>query len=434
MTITMLNNLNQRDLVLAGAFAGLSLVVVLKRYTSYKSTEPSVGGTKAIQQVEKSPLASQQREPGEWNPVSFDYPTVAVCADEPGSIKPIPYRPFKWGEYHVTMGIRSMPWDEWFELDNQFADYHRIREHRIRTRGDRLVQVLPTTPGLVKGGHDAATELVQEMAEYLSRRFPTTYTVKRREDGDASGWYGHPAITEITIVPVGKTYIVEEEEPMTLAGIIVQDDIAIMIEGSDGQYYLQAGAIVIPGMWRLQDKIGMSLDDIHISGTVPQFQSKLQPSMNRYFRRMSVDKPVTRTNYSFQVVASPDTADPFDPDELSWAKTMKGDEEDEDNKPGFLNAKGGNESKGGHGPRGVFTDLTNSTTSVDPSHVRAIVFGIRTYLTPLEDLASEPEVPGRLASAIRSWPEDVAVYKARAAFESVLGYLDERHAAQVAAG
>lgn len=146
--------------------------------------------------------------------------------------------------------------------------------------------------------------------------------------------------------------------------------------------------------------------------------------MNRYFRRMSVDKPATRTNYSFQVVASPDTADPFDPDELSWAKTMKGDEEDEDNKPGFLNAKGGNESKGGHGPRGVFTDLTNSTTAVDPSHVRmrverqtlrrlprtgAIVFGIRTYLTPLEDLASEPEVPGRLASAIRSWPEDVAV-------------------------
>ncbi len=58
------------------------------------------------------------------------------------------------------------------------------------------------------------------MAEYLSRRFPTTYIVKRREDDDASGWYGHPAITEITISPVGKTYIVEEEEPMTLAGIL----------------------------------------------------------------------------------------------------------------------------------------------------------------------------------------------------------------------
>jgi len=27
----------------------------------------------------------------------------------------------------------------------------------------------------------------------------------------------------------------------------IQDDIAIVIEGTDGQYYLQAGAILLPG-------------------------------------------------------------------------------------------------------------------------------------------------------------------------------------------
>lgn len=64
-----------------------------------------------------------------------------------------------------------------------------------------------------------------------------------------------------------------------------------MIEGADGQLYLQAGAILIPGAfscencllvsdahtsrphagsWRLADKIGMHLDDIHLSGAVPQ--------------------------------------------------------------------------------------------------------------------------------------------------------------------
>ena len=172
------------------------------------------------------------------------------------------------------MGLRTMPWDEWFEvsysvscrisndpcilisdhrqrmlqLDDQFVNYHRIREHRLRTRGERLVQVLPATPGLVNGGHDAgqyyihciglfslidsethavffcnslAAELVQEMAEYLSRRYPTTYTVKRHEsDADSSGWYGLPSIKEITIVPVSKSYIIEEEEPMALAGML----------------------------------------------------------------------------------------------------------------------------------------------------------------------------------------------------------------------
>ena len=151
--------------------------------------------------------------------------------------------------------------------------------------------------------------------------------------------------------------------------------------------------------------------------------------MSRFFKRMPVDKPVTRTNYSFQVIAHPDIADPIDPEELSWAKTMKGDEEDKGNKPGFISVKGGHgpflrPSGGGNGNHAVNTDLTNSTSAVDPSLVRmrverqtlrrlprtgAIIFGIRTYLTPLEDLASEPNVPGRLASAIRSWPEDVAV-------------------------
>ena len=60
-----------------------------------------------------------------------------------------------------------------------------------------------------------------------------------------------------------------------------------MIEGSDGRYYLQAGAIIIPGeplvgkrrtdqaymcagSWRLSDKIGMPLDEIHVTGHVPQ--------------------------------------------------------------------------------------------------------------------------------------------------------------------
>ena len=60
---------------------------------------------------------------------------------------------------------------------------------------------------------------------------------------------------------------------------------------------------------------------------------------------------------------------------------------------------------------------------VDPARVRmrverqtlrrlprtgAILFTIRVYLTPLEQLVREPDVPGRMASAIRSWPEDVA--------------------------
>lgn len=43
-----------------------------------------------------------------------------------------------------------------------------------------------------------------------------------------------------------------------------------MIEGSDGQYYFQAGAICLAGFWRMEDKLGMSLENIHLSGNVPK--------------------------------------------------------------------------------------------------------------------------------------------------------------------
>ena len=52
--------------------------------------------------------------------------------------------------------------------------------------------------------------------------------------------------------------------------------------------------------------------------------------MTRFFRRMPLDKPVVRTNYSFQRVARPEAADPRDPHELAWARTMKGDEDADD--------------------------------------------------------------------------------------------------------
>ena len=35
----------------------------------------------------------------EWNPVAFDYPRFGPCGAHFSALKPIPYRPFKWGDY-----------------------------------------------------------------------------------------------------------------------------------------------------------------------------------------------------------------------------------------------------------------------------------------------------------------------------------------------
>jgi hypothetical protein len=69
-------------------------------------------------------------------------------------------------------------------------------------------------------------------------------------------------------VPLGKTYKLTEGSPLTTASLLsvpslaqnlqswscadvrlvrIQEDLAIMIEGTDGRYYLQGGAVLIPG-------------------------------------------------------------------------------------------------------------------------------------------------------------------------------------------
>lgn len=64
-----------------------------------------------------------------------------------------------------------------------------------------------------------------------------------------------------------------------------------------------------------------------------------------------------------------------------------------------------------------------------------VVFTIRTYFHPITEVAEEPYVPGRLASAIRSWGDDVSRYKGKERYEEVLlEYLDRKHQEQVEAG
>ncbi|KAG6900103.1 hypothetical protein C0993_002787 [Termitomyces sp. T159_Od127] len=69
------------------------------------------------------------------------------------------------------MGIRSMSWDEWFELDNEFQQCHRIKDHRIRTRGDRVIRVLPENPGIVGSGAEAGKQCpAKPLKRYMSFR------------------------------------------------------------------------------------------------------------------------------------------------------------------------------------------------------------------------------------------------------------------------
>ena len=54
------------------------------------------------------------------------------------------------------MGLRSMRWDEWIELDNHYARYHADKARRIEERGAKCSRTAPEAM-------DAAMELLEEL-------------------------------------------------------------------------------------------------------------------------------------------------------------------------------------------------------------------------------------------------------------------------------
>jgi hypothetical protein len=55
-----------------------------------------------------------------------------------------------------------------------------------------------------------------------------------------------------------------------------------------GLYRLTAGCVCFPSRWRLADKAGHPINDIHIP--VPTYDDRLAPGMNRLFDRIPVEK------------------------------------------------------------------------------------------------------------------------------------------------
>jgi alpha-1,2-mannosyltransferase len=195
---------------------------------------------------------------------------------------------------------------------------------------------------------------------------------------------------------------------------LIQDDLALMVEREDGQYYLLAGAILLAGFWRLEDKFGMPLSEIHTSGDVPQFKTKLEKGMLNFFRRIKPSDPVLRNNYFIQVDS-----------DLAWSHSIGS----EDSDTVSWNTAQKNKAIEHHYFRSERQSLRRLPRS------GAVVFTIRTYFEPITEIVKEPYVPGRLASAIRSWGDDVSLYKGRERYgEVLLEYLDRNHQEQLVAG
>ena len=150
---------NPRVLIYGGLIAGaLAWLLLTKIIKSSKSViRPSTPDLEKPGAKNSHSPKVPVRPLGQWPPTEFQRPTASPLLDwDVHKTEPVPYRPFKYGPYHITMGLRTMHWDEWIELDNYFLRFHADKARRILERGDKCCRTAPEAM-------DGAIELLEEL-------------------------------------------------------------------------------------------------------------------------------------------------------------------------------------------------------------------------------------------------------------------------------
>lgn len=157
------------SLVLLLSVTWLVTAAAFKRLKPATQVAISLGFAKPIARDTGASIKHPVRPPGVWQPIDFQRPAAAPYPNwDFHKTAPIPYRPFKYGPHYITMGLRTMKWDEWIELDNQFLEWHAIKVQRIQERG---VQCCRTAPE----AYDGAVELLEELlVSFISSNYLKT--------------------------------------------------------------------------------------------------------------------------------------------------------------------------------------------------------------------------------------------------------------------
>ncbi len=289
------------------------------------------------------------------------------------------YLPFDAGPYRMAMGLFSVPDKEWFELDNRYIPEMSERRRLLATRHADVFAALPQSD-------HARAETLAEIARSLTAHWPQWFA----EDGSLLHNRLAGETWDRRALPC---------DPLELAGRVVQEDLCVVQE-SDAGPVLTAALLCFPSRWRLVEKIGRPLAEVH--GPVPFYGERLGRPVDNFMRHLKPGHIAGRLNWSVL-----DDATLFQP-----------------------SGKWRNEPN-----RAVTADNAGEALSlrVERQTLRrlprtgAILFGIRVHVYPLKDAITTQDTAARLAEAIRALPESTSLYKSLPSIRAaLLDWLDRR--------
>ncbi|KAF2843595.1 hypothetical protein M501DRAFT_926651 [Patellaria atrata CBS 101060] len=303
--------------------------------------------------------------------------------------------------FDLTMGLRK-PKQRWLSHDENYERFWEVRRKILDSKDrkgnrDKYGEVLQCLPG----SEDACIELLEVVTNFLVKTYPSKFRFR-------GPMYDYPLVS---VIPVLKTMFGEKRAienrksgelfglgewcdmpPMEIVARLCSEDFNILKKDSEGQHRLIASATLFPAGWKLKERIGWTVTQLHEK--VPSWYPKLSQPVEHYFDRLNEENCMERTTYFIQN-ASPWRTFFSDLDEFLFIQEGKD----------FLSGVFRNltpESIIVRHERQTFTRLPKSDT---------VLFTVNTSLVPLVDLTDE-QLDG-LASEICSWPHATARYRGR---------------------
>jgi hypothetical protein len=208
-------------------------------------------------------------------------------------------------------------------------------------------------------------EVATELLEHLRRRWPGRY-------GDAKL---DPAL-----------------HPLDAAARLVPEDLVLLVE-RDGDLVFGGGSVCFPNRWDLRSKLGLSMAGVH--APVDRLNEQLEQPIDAFFARLTPQRSFWRLGWG--ILDTPD-----------WYTPLDGSAAPRPTDPG---------------PGDLFLRVERETLRRFPA-TNCVLFTIRTYVTPIPDVAADPDVAHRLANSIDALPDDVRGYKAvRTVADSLIDHL-----------
>ncbi|CAG8199253.1 unnamed protein product [Penicillium nalgiovense] len=302
---------------------------------------------------------------------------------------PYPAQPIKGRErYRVMMDIRKLDAQNWLTLDKNYMDEHRVRTQLLHEKREEVLRCLPESI-------EPCQEALEEVSVFLCERFPNMFEmsiqdgrkiVDNRMTGDKFTVSGRDS--------KGLTEALEAAVRLTM------EDLSILMMNEEGEFYLAASASLFPTGWTVNQRIGWTISQLH--GPVPLWHQQVGNSVSKFLARLTPTSPMERSNYFVEVKGPNESLT-----EILYRPNSLCEKELSSPLPSDILIRR---------ERQTFRRLPRTG---------AIVFGVKTYLTPLDELPMAELV--NLAKEMRSWPDYVGEYKGRDVWGAkVLEYYRQR--------